>query len=141
MTLFFNFCCKYKCSPACKLLILFGFRINDFLGLVHTTCSTRVCHYVYHSLCSLKSIQTTAKINITIVLHIALIPKNEVMIPPVKAPEKNERMIIKYRMERMAASVSFLVIARYKAWEAERKLPVDIVVLNWESTNLRKEET
>ena len=41
----------------------------------------------------------------------------------------------------MAASLSFRVNARYKAWEAERKFPVDIVVLNCESTNFRKEET
>ena len=82
-----------------------------------------------------------AKINSTSTIHIALIPKKEVIIPPDKAPEKNERMIIKYRMERIAATVSFRVIARNKACEAERKLPVDIVVLNGQSTNFRNEET
>jgi len=84
---------------------------------------------------------TKAQANIIAAPHIALTPIVNVNRPPKNDPNKNDITIIKRRIVRTAASLSFLINAIYASLEADRKFPVDMVELYGESASLGNEDT
>lgn len=73
-------------------------------------------------------------------IQIALVPKCKVDQVPIKAPIKNETIMMEKSKDCCAPWRSCKTSALYAAWEAARRFPVTIVELYGHLTSVRNED-